>query len=96
MNPLLLEYLQAEIQRAQLEPDSLTIYSKSHTEILTMDESMSGYEEIRNYILRALVNTNGDEGWRQYDRVPDYGMIPKWIDDQIAADRRFRQGGDNQ
>jgi hypothetical protein len=94
VNPLLLEYLKQEIWRAQLHPDNLVIYSESHQEILHMDASMGGYEEIRQHILTTMWNSNGDAGWEQYDRYEDEIKILPGdnADFQVKWDKRFREG----
>lgn len=94
MNPLLFEYLKHEIWRAQLHSDNLIIYSESHSEIMQMDESMSGYEDIRNQILTTMWNSKGDEGWEQFDRYDaEVRRIPdRDVEYQLARDKHFRQG----
>lgn len=94
MNPLLLEYLKQETWRAQLHPDNLTLYSKAHGEILQMDESMSGYDDVRNHILTTMWNSNGDVGWEQYDRYEDEikSLPGDNADYQVKKDKGFREG----
>jgi hypothetical protein len=87
VNPLLLEYLKAEVKIVYLHQRHMILFTSAFGEILTIHEDMGGYEDVRDWVLHQF-HVSNEDNW--YDCLYWLEIPPHVVDNQLIRDKAWR------